>query len=222
MMSDFFKRIFGGSRSSDKIDDPEDPRLLKIHYERLIQEDIAKLTGICEMALLDGHVSEEEAKTIFVWLQNNARCLDTWPANILYHRLRLMLADGTLDSDEQKDLLSIIMTVGRPRKTDGDIAPSLPVDDPAPDILFNSKNFCFTGVFDYGARHECIAAITSRGGLSLKGVTKKLNYLIVGSVGSEVWKHTSFGLKIAKAATYRDEGVPIAIVEESHWTKHLN
>ncbi len=215
----WFKKIFASGKTT--IDDPEDPRLLKIHHERLIQEDIGKLTGICEASLQDGHISDEEAQTIFTWLRNNARCLDTWPANILYRRLQLMLADGTLDSGEQKDLLSIIMTVGRPRTNDGLIAPSLPVNDPAPDVFFETKNFCFTGVFDYGARNDCIAATTSRGGTSLKGVTKKLHYLVVGNVGSEVWKHTIFGLKIAKAASYREAGVPIAIVSEPHWTKHL-
>lgn len=50
-MSGFFKKLFQSGESKRKIDDPEDPRLLRIHAERLIQRDITKLTGICELYL---------------------------------------------------------------------------------------------------------------------------------------------------------------------------
>jgi NAD-dependent DNA ligase len=218
---DLFKNIFKSKKSKSNIEDPEDPRLLKIHAERLIQRDITKLTGICELYLQDGHISQDEAEDIFVWLKNHAGCLDTWPANILYDRLRIMFADGALDSDEQKDLLSIIMNIGRPRTNDNLIVPTLPINDPAPDVLFETKNFCFTGVFDYGSRSDCMAVTQQLGGIISKGVTKKLHYLVIGNIGSEVWKHTSFGLKIAKAVTYREAGAPIAVIAEPHWTKHL-
>lgn len=132
-----------------------------------------------------------------------------------------MLADGALDSDEQKDLLSIIMNIGRPRTNDNLIVPSLPIDEPAPVISFESRNFCFTGVFDYGSRNDCITITQQRGGVISKGVTKKLHYLVIGNIGSEVWKHTNFGLKIAKAVSYRESGVPIAIIAESRWSDHL-
>lgn len=77
--------------------------------------------------------------------------------------------------------------------------------------MFEGKSFCFTGVFKFGTRSECHHAV----------ITKKLDYLIIGSVGSEFWRHSSFGTNIMKAAQYKDDGSPIAIVAEAHWVGEL-
>lgn len=203
-------------------DNPEDPRLLRVHAERLIKRDIDQLLGICEFALQDGHIDQSEAKAILDWLNNHRACLNTWPASVLYDRLREMLEDGILDAEEQGELLSLVMNIARPRDQAGLIVPSaLPIDSPAPDVEFASRSFCFTGVFDFGKRTDCQEAVTLRNGIPAAGITKKLDYLVIGNIGSEVWKHTSFGNKIAKAVDYRDSGYPLAILSEEHWVKHL-
>ena len=63
--------------------------------------------------------------------------------------------------------------------------------------------------------------VLAHGGEPAKGVTKKLNYLVIGSVGSDFWRHSSFGTKIVKAAQYCEDGVGIAIVSEAHWVARL-
>lgn len=204
------------------IDDPEDPRLLKINSTRLISRDIDQLLGICEFAMQDGHIDQGEAEAILAWLNNHTTCLDTWPANVLYDRLRTMLADGVMDDDEQRDLLGIVMSISRPRTDSGILAPStLPIDVPSPEIIFEQRSFCFTGVFDFGPRALCQSAVTERGGIAAPGITRKLHYLVIGNIGSEVWKHSSFGNKIAKAVEYREAGVPLAIISEGHWTRFI-
>lgn len=206
----------------NSINDPEDPRLLRIHEQRLIARDIDQLLGICELALLDGHVDQNEAESILAWLNRHRGCTDTWPACVLYDRLHTMLADGRLDDDEQRDLLSLIMSIASPRDNSGDVVPAqLPINIPAPPVLFEDRNFCFTGVFDFGSRADCQSAVERLGGISAKGITKKLHYLVIGSVGSEVWKHTSFGSKITKAIAYREAGAKLAIISEQHWVAHL-
>ncbi len=55
--------------------------------------------------------------------------------------------------------------------------------------------------------------MTGRGG-RISNVTKSLDYLVVGGMGSAEWKHGSYGLKIEKAVTYREAGVPLRIVHE--------
>ena len=52
-------------------------------------------------------------------------------------------------------------------------------------------------------------------------MTRKLDYLVIGSVGSEFWRHASFGTKIMKAAQYREDALPIAIISEVHWASRL-
>ncbi len=205
-----------------RIDDPEDPRLLRIHADRLIRRDIDQLLGICEFALQDGCIDQGEAAAILTWLNSHQSCLDTWPANILYDRLRAMLHDGVFDDDEQRDLLGLVMSISKPPDRNGTVAAaSLPINNPLPPIVFPDKSFCFTGVFDFGTRAVCQDAVQQRGGLIAGGITKKLHYLVIGNIGSECWKHSSFGLKIAKAVEYRDNGSPLVIVGESHWSAHL-
>lgn len=134
-----------------------------------------------------------------------------------------MLADGVLDDDEQGDLLGIVMSIAKPRLESGIIAPStLPLNVPVPEIIFTQRSFCFTGVFEFGSRAHCQSAITNRGGIAAPSITKKLHYLVIGNIGSEVWKHSSFGAKIAKAVDYRDSGIPISIVSEDYWVSHLS
>jgi NAD-dependent DNA ligase len=202
--------------------DPDDQQLLRMHANRLIKRDIDQLLGICEFALQDGHIDQGEAEAILAWLNNHQACLDTWPANVLFDRLRSMLADGIMDDDEQCELLSLIMNIASPRAGNGQITPSsLPIDQPAPSVIFDGRSFCFTGVFDFGSRSTCQAAIIERGGIAANGITKKLHYLVIGNIGSEVWKHTSFGNKIAKAVEYRDAGAKLCIISEDHLVAHL-
>lgn len=204
------------------VNDPEDPIVQRLHAKRLISRDIDQMLGICEFALQDGCIDTHEASAILDWLNNHRSCLDTWPANVLYDRLRYMLADHTLDDEEQRELLSLVMSITRPREEGGELTPSsLPLDTPQPALHFEQKSFCFTGVFDFGSRADCHSAVEARGGIAAKGITKKLHYLVIGNIGSEVWKHTSFGNKIAKAVEYRDQGVPLSIIGESHWASFI-
>lgn len=192
-----------------------------IHEDRLIQREIDELTGLCKGALLDSTITQLEAEGIKAWLDANFHCLDTWPANVLYERLHAMLADGILDADEQGELLGILLRTASPPDAAGHTPSALPIDTPAPAITIPDHSFCFTGVFDFGSRTDCHAAVEQRGGIAAQGITRKLHYLVIGNIGSEFWAHSNFGNKIAKAVEYRDRGVPLVIVSERHWAAHL-
>jgi len=195
--------------------------LRMIHDERLIAREIDELTGLCKGAILDGSINQAEAEGIMSWLEAHGHCLDTYPANILYDRLRTMLADGLLDSDEEGDLLGLLLRFAAPPDSSGNTPSALPIDEPAPPVTVEGHSFCFTGVFDFGSRTQCHAAISQRGGIAADGITKKLHYLVIGNIGSEFWKHSNFGNKIAKAVEYRDQGSPLIIISEQHWMEHL-
>lgn len=195
--------------------------LQAIHDERLIAREIDELTGLCKGALLDGTISQIEAEGIRKWLDTHHHCLDTWPASILYERLRAMLADGHLDADEQAELFGIMVRMATPPTDNLPTSTTLPIDEPAPEIAIEGHSFCFTGVFDFGSRARCHEAITQRGGVAVESITKKLHYLVIGNIGSEFWKHSTFGTKIAKAVDYRDQGAPLVITSEAHWVRHL-
>ena len=57
--------------------------------------------------------------------------------------------------------------------------------------------------------------VTKNGGLISGNVTKKINYLVIGTLSSRDWKFSSHGRKIEKAISYRDdEGVELEIISE--------
>jgi NAD-dependent DNA ligase len=199
-----------------------DETLRRIHGARLIKRQVDELIGLANGVLLDGKVEQHEAEGILAWLGRNRDCLETWPAGVLYDRLREMLADGVLDAEERDDLLGLLMQIASPEGNPGTMTPaSLPLTAPAPEILHAGRSFCFTGVFEFGSRAQCHQAVLARGGEPAKGVTKKLDYLVIGAVASDFWKHSSFGTKIITAAEYRAGGAPIAIVSEGAWVSRL-
>ena len=90
-----------------------------------------------------------------------------------------------------------------------------------PSIAYDGTFFCLTGDFACGPRGSCEARITALGGEIRSSVSKKLNYLVVGGLGSPEWKHGSFGTKVEKAMELKREGTPIFLVREEHWLTSL-
>jgi NAD-dependent DNA ligase len=91
----------------------------------------------------------------------------------------------------------------------------------APTLKWVDRVFLFTGVMAYGPRKECESLIVERGGLIGGSVSRKTNYLVVGSIGNDQWLHSTYGTKIKKAVELRENGVPIAIISEEHWQRVL-
>lgn len=147
------------------------------------------------------------------------------PFNALFARLSDVLADGELDRDEAKELLGIILgLIGEDKNIEvPQASTNLPLDNPAPDMTFNEKTFVFTGAFTVGTRKQCESIIKQLGGSVGKNVTLSTDYLVIGDVGSDQWKHSSFGRKIEKAIDLRDNGKSnIAIISEHHWIKYTS
>jgi len=132
-----------------------------------------------------------------------------------------------MQSNDATEILSLLRnTVGSaviPDTHDPSAQPStrLPVNNNSP-VTFKGKYFCFTGTFQSGTRSWCQAQIEQRGGICLSGITKKLNYLVVGVTGNENWLHSTHGRKIEKAIAYQESGCELAILSEEHWYSHLH
>lgn len=197
----------------------------RFNRARVEDRTIDELLGLSRGIIADGVVADSEAQFLADWLERNRRVADTWPLSVLYERVREMLADGVLDPDEQAELLDTLHELtgtGVPEPDSASASADLPVDRPEPPIYFDSCVFCFTGKFVYGTRKECESEVLSRGGLVKKAPTQNTHYVVVGAVGSRDWIHSSFGRKIEKAVSMRDEGRPISIVAEQYWTQFLS
>ena len=88
-------------------------------------------------------------------------------------------------------------------------------------MIVSGRTFCFTGTFAYGRRKVCEHSIQVAGGKVSKGVNRKLNYLVIGSRLTPAWVHSTHGRKIEAAVAIRDDGYPLHIVSEAHWTRTL-
>ncbi|MEZ6855006.1 BRCT domain-containing protein [Halodesulfovibrio aestuarii] len=183
--------------------------------------DSDELIGICKGILADGKVVEEEAKFLLKWLTTRKEYSSNWFTETLHDRLKEVFRDGVVDESEQLELFELLTQfVGNPNYMAevNAIPTNLPVNDPAPEIDLRDKTFCFTGTFAFGNRKDCWAATEELGGIATNSVTLKLDYLVIGSIGTASWKHSTYGRKIEKAVGYREK-TGLVIISEDHWAK---
>ena len=90
------------------------------------------------------------------------------------------------------------------------------LDEPAPNVVFEGRSFCFTGIFIFGDgdRNQCEAAIRARGGFCYERPNRNLNYLVVGSFAEPAWAHQTYGRKIENALELKLAGANCKIISE--------
>lgn len=190
---------------------------------RLMGRSFESLLGIAAGIVADGEVNKQEIQFLSTWLSEHGELAMTWPGEVIFKRVQHILADGVITEEEclhmQKALTELI---GGSFSDDGAIASgtiALPVDMDAA-IRIPQATFCFTGQFIYGTRAACERAVSERGG-NVGAVSRKLNYLVIGSMSSRDWKNTSFGTKIEMAMNLKQNGADVVIVTESQWVAAL-
>lgn len=194
------------------------------HKERIDRRSADALVGIAAGLAADGKINQQEAEFLKMWIESHLTHLGDPVVNILYQRLANMLSDGVLDAEESTELLEMLHQFAGLAVGSGKISTTptrLPLDNPAPPLNWAERVFIFTGVMAYGPRKECESLIVERGGLIGGSISKKVHYLVVGSIGNDQWLHSSYGTKIKKAVELRDSGSSIAIISEDHWQKVL-
>lgn len=207
----------------------------RYYQARVTDRGIDEFIGLCRGLLADGMVSIEEVRFLFAWLDANPDAASCWPANEIHEHLRKILHRKTLGADAQEKLLDLLMAItggGLPSRqavgghevpsdaTIVSMATSLPLSDPPPNVVFAGRTFCFTGTFVYGRRKNCELAVIERGGFASPRPTKSTNYLVIGSIGTESWIHSTHGRKIETAVTLRDRH-GLEIISEQHWSAAL-
>ena len=197
---------------------------LKFNRKSIDDRQVDTLIGISKGLLADGKVNQAEAEFLQTWLIQSRQATDNPVIVNLLGRVNSMLEDGILDSDESSELLSILLKITGEKSEIGELAKttSLPINSPAPSIFFTDKQFLFTGTCVYGTRKQCQEAIEGLGGFNAKGVTKSLDYLVLGTYVTDSWIHESYGRKIEKAMLYQDEGRQLSIITEEHWLNEAN
>ncbi len=89
------------------------------------------------------------------------------------------------------------------------------------ELDLQGKVCCLSGNFVNGSKTDVETFITDRGGSCVTGLSKTVDYLIVGGQGSGDWKYGNYGAKIRKAMEMQEKGLPIVIVKEDSLFKKV-
>ena len=194
----------------------------RVGIDRITSRQIDELVGLARGIAADGLINQSEVQFLQKWLAANVAISDQPLIRRLYERVDDIMADGIADADECRELLETLNSFSNRDFELGEVLKSitLPLCDPAPVLTFDRRRYAFTGTFNYSGRRDCEAAVAERGG-SAGSLTQKTDVLVIGVYATESWKHSSFGTKIIKAVDWRSSGMPIAIVGEEHWARHL-
>lgn len=200
----------------------DDILLNRLGGDRITSRQIDELVGLARGVAADGDLNQAEVEFLQKWLAANVAVSEQPLIRTLYGRINEVLADGVLEAEEKAVLLETLNSFSSRDFELGEVLKSstLPLCEPAPSLSFAGTTYCFTGTFVYGQRKHCEQAVAERGGFC-GGLSLKTDVLVIGAYATESWKHSAFGTKILRASDWRDEGRPIAIVSEQHWTRHL-
>jgi NAD-dependent DNA ligase len=113
-------------------------------------------------------------------------------------------------------LYSSVAPFARKSRGEASMSTELPFTKPPPTIDFVDRAFCFTGKFFSGTRSWCEEQVARRGA-HCGAITRDLNFLIIGEIGSRDWIHSTHGRKIEKAIEYNERGCSIGIIGEQYW-----
>jgi hypothetical protein len=210
-------------KRTGKLDSDGQPLNRNWNANRLTERSTDELIGICRGLTVDNVVSEEEAGFLKSWLSSYRDAANSWPGNVIAARLDKIFGDGIVDPEERQDLFNLLREIigQQTGLLSSNRSTTLPFTNPAPPIFFSDHLFCFTGRFAWGPRAHCETEIMSRGGRTQSNVTQETNFLVIGTIGSADWLHSTHGRKIEHAVELAGRRHPIAIVSEEHWVDHL-
>lgn len=193
-----------------------------VSNDRISSRQMDELIGLARGLCADGVINAAEVEFLQKWLAASLAANDQPLFQTLWERLSQVLEDGCVDEQEHRDLFDLLQSLTGKETELGEVLKSttLPLCKPPPRITFGGTMFCFTGTFSFGQRKDCEKAVEERGAVA-GSLTKRTDFLVIGSYATEAWKHSSMGNKIIRACDLKAQGLPITIVSEEHWASFL-
>lgn len=181
--------------------------------------DLDTLLGFCRGIAADGKVTAEEILALHDWIKSHPDLRATFPVPQIVNRIERIYSDGCVDETECEDFRILLEAATGAAK--GPTAPTeLPLDTPPPPVDFENKKFCLTGKFCAGTREWCKQQVERRFGIYDEAVRSGTDFLVIGTLASRDWKHTSHGTKITKALELKAHR-ELYIISEEHWSRFL-
>ena len=178
------------------------------------------LLGIITGIVADGSLHDMEVQMLRTWLAANPSIANTWPGSSVNATIEDALDDGVIDSVERDNLLALLRGISTNQFAETGSASTevvaLPLDESCT-INLNGAKVCLTGEFSFGTRADCELATTNAGAKLRSTVNGKTDYLVIGTMVSQAWVHTTFGRKIQQAIDAQSEGSKVKIISEERW-----
>ena len=191
-------------------------------YHEEITSDMHRLHAILGAISCDKVISEAELRGLSDWLADHEQLKTCWPYEEVVSLVTGVLADKIIDEREHSQLLEFFADFGSPLDACGDNGSGsrtgksvLGLCAVCPEIIFQEKHFCFTGASSRLNRKGFMSLVSSFGGYPINNVTRKLDYLIIGSEGNPCWAYTCYGRKVEQAIGLRKSGSRLILVHEN-------
>lgn len=191
-------------------------------YYNGITSDLQLLQGIFHGILADGVLNDDEIFKLHDWLSENEHLNSYYPYDEVRSLVLSIVADKKIDEDERAILTAFIKQFVELKNSetsekidrdtvDINISEICAID---PDIIFDNKTFCITGILSRGNRSQLQEAIQNKGGIPVNTISKKTDYLIIGDNNNSCWTYSCYGRKVEKALDLRKSGHTIILVHE--------
>ncbi|MDX6188067.1 BRCT domain-containing protein [Flavobacterium sp. Fl-318] len=192
------------------------------YYYSTVTSDLQILQGICHGILADGIISDKEIYSLQEWLDENEHLNSYYPYDEIRSLVFSVLADNRIDDEEKIVLMAYFKQFAaiqddqiRQKIQDETIDVNISgLCTSEPDVTFEGKTFCITGVLKRGNRENLQRDIIKLGGIPTESISKKTDYLIVGDNGNPAWVFSCYGRKVEKAISLRKEGHTITLIHE--------
>jgi hypothetical protein len=192
------------------------------YYYNAVTADLQTLQGICHGIIANGEIKDEEIIALNKWLYENEHLNTFYPYDEIRSLLLSILSDGKIEDDEKTVLLGYFnqfVTLNNTEVKDKitELTKDVTVSGlctSEPNVTFEGKTFCITGILQRGNRDVLKDKIIELGGIPTDSVSKKTDYLIVGDNGNPAWAFSCYGRKVEKALQMRKEGHTIVMIHE--------
>jgi len=195
-----------------------------LKYYDSITANIQRLHGILHGILADNVITDEEIYALQTWLDDNTDLVNSYPYDEICSLLLAILKDGVIDEQERNilklffsEFIDTTQSININALEIEQLSKEITIGGICmsnPDIQFEGRLFCFTGMSAKAKRSDIAKLIESLGGKYNDNVLENTDYLIVGNEGNPCWAFSCYGRKIEKAMKMRKAGKRICIVNE--------
>lgn len=199
--------------------DDDHSRIRALNLPKIYTRTITEFEGMCAALVFDGVVDDAEIGMLKQWMQLKAEFLGAWPLCDVKELLDHALRDGFVDEGERRALLELLESIGASAEDCGKAAGSIFDDNPS--VEFPQRSFLFTGRLAMGKRKDAETAVAARGGKAAQSVTHRLDYLVVGDLGTDAWQYSRYGRKIEAVMENKRAGAATLILREADFALAL-